>query len=86
MLVRRMLAVVDHHVRPRRRDAAALDPLEPHGVAVDAEAAERGEHGIGVRAGVDERGEQHVAGHPRRAVDVRDPGHRSIRATAHAAP
>ena len=59
---------VGDDVGPRRRDAAALHPLEPQRVAVDAEARQRGEHGVLVGAGVDERAEQHVAGDAGRAL------------------
>ena len=63
-------------VGPRRRDPTALHPFERERIAVDAEPAQRRRDLVSVRAGVDQGPEQHVAGHPRRALDVRDPCHR----------
>ncbi len=62
-----------------RGDPAPLGALERQRVAVQAEAVERRGDLGGVGAGVDQRAEQHVAGHPRGAVDVDDAGsHGSI--------
>ena len=68
--------LIGDDVGPRRRDPAALDALERQGVAVDAETAEGAGDGVAVGAGIDEGAEQHVAGDPRRPVDVGDPRRR----------
>ena len=80
------VGVVHDDVGPRRGNAAALHPFERERVAIDAQTGQSGRDLVAVCAGVDERAEEHVAGHPGRALDVGDPRHDIIRATAQAAP
>ena len=54
--------VVDDDVGPGGPHAAALDPLEHEGVAVDVEPADHRGDQVGVGAGIDQRGHRHVAG------------------------
>ena len=61
-----------------RCQARARDPLGPHGVMVDGQAAQRAANVLERYTGVDQRAQQHVSGHTGEAIDVQHLHNRSI--------
>jgi len=68
-----------------RGQARPRDPLGPHGVMVDGQAAQRAANVLERYAGVDQCAQQHVSGHTGEAIDVQHLHNPSILlwATAH---